>query len=210
MAYKLSDREQQEPASATGDNNPDRVDLGKIATVFIVFGLISLLTAWIYSMETEKIIDTAFRPAESSSQSAEIGPINVRKNNESYAISIQANLSSQSWANIEGQVLDSNKQYLFSFGKELSRYSGRDSEGSWSEVENAYSMNVTFPKYGVYYLQFNTESDRIPNVVKVVVSKKRGSSLPHLWFGIIALLIGIVINEIKNRTITNVFDKFES
>jgi hypothetical protein len=209
MAYKLSDRNEQTPVSA-GNNDPDRVNLGKIATVFIVFGLLGLLTAWIYSMETENIINTSFRPAGLSGQSAEVGPIKVNKNNESYSISIKANMPSQSWANIESQVLDSNRQYLFSFGKELSRYSGRDSEGSWAEVDNGYSMNVTFPKRGIYYLQFNTESDRVPSVVAVRVSKKRGSSLPHMWFGIIALLIGIVVNEVKNRTISNVFNKFES
>jgi hypothetical protein len=207
MAYKLSSRKTQDKVS-THDSHPDHVDLGKLATVFIIFGLLSLLTAWIYSMETEKIANASFRPSKISGISAEVGPINVRKHNESYSINIKASLYSQSWSSIQGQVLDSNKQYLFSFGKELSYYTGRDSEGSWSELDNDYSMNVTFPKPGAYYLQFDTESNVIPKNVKVKVTKKRGSSIPHMWFGIIVLIIGIVMNEIKNRSLIRVIEKF--
>lgn len=199
MAYKLSNRQEQDSISAE-NNDPDRVDLGKVATVFIIFSLLSLLTAWIYSMETEKVASTSFQPYGNGT-AAELGPINVRKHNETYSITIKANLASQSWSHIEGQVLNSDKQYLFAFGKELSYYSGRDSDGSWTELENDYSMNVTFPKPGTYYLKFSTESDKAPKKVKVSVSKKRGSSLPHLWFGILTLIIGIVLNEVKNRTI---------
>ena len=207
MAYKLSNSQEHNKIN-TGNNDPNRLDLGKVATVFIIFGLLSLLTSWIYSMETEQIANTSFRPYGNSA-SAELGPLNIRKINEVYRISIHANLASQSWSNIDGQVLNSNKQYLFSFGKELSSYSGRDADGTWTELENDYSMNVTFPKPGTYYLTFSTESDRQPSSVKIKVSKKRGSSLPHLWFGILTLIIGIVLNEVRNRTIRNVLDKFE-
>ncbi len=209
MAYKLSDRHGQDDISAD-NNDSGNVDFGKLATVFIIFGLLSLFTAWMYSMETEKMANISFRPAGISSSSAEIGPLTVKKHNETYSISVSANLSSQSWASIEGQVLNSNKEYLFSFGKELSYYSGRDYEGGWTEVDNNYSINVTFPKAGIYYLKFNTQSDRPPNAVGVKISKKRGSSIPHMWFGILALIIGIVLNEMKNRTFRNAMDRFES
>lgn len=211
MAYKLSDIQKPDEEVNDSNNEPEEsVDLGKVATVFIIFGLLSLFTAWMYSMETEQISKTSFRPVGTSGSSAEIGPINVRKHNESYTIHVKASLSSQSWANIEGQVLDSTKQYLFSFGKELSYYSGRDYEGSWTELDNNYSINVTFPKPGTYYLQFNTQSDRAPQNVEVKVSKKRGSSIPHMWFGIIILLIGIVMRELKKHTIGNTTNKFKS
>jgi hypothetical protein len=190
VAYKLSS--QKTPGKAHLPD-PNSIDWGKIAAVFILFGLLGLLTAWIYSMETEKVVNASFYPAESNGGSAEIGPINVRKHNETYTIGIGAALQSQSWASIEGEVLNAQKQYLFSFGKELSYYSGRDFEGSWSERVDSYEMNVTFPQPGTYYLKFSTESDRVPPEVKVRVSKKAGSSLPHLWFGGIALVIGIVM-----------------
>ncbi len=209
VAYKLSNRQKQDKVSVS-NNDSNHVDLGKVATVFIVFGLLGLLTAWVYSMQTQRIANVAFHPTGIAGNSAEIGPINARKHNESYTISIKALLSSQSWSHIEGQVLNSNKQYLFAFGKELSHYSGRDSEGAWTELDNGYSIDVTLPKPGAYYLKVSTQGDRTPSNVQVKVSKRRGSSIPHMWFGIIAILIGIILNEVQNRTIRNVLNKFES
>jgi hypothetical protein len=208
VAYKLLNRQDQNNTSAA-NNDPNRVNLGKVVTAFIIFGLLSLLTAWIYSMETETVVNTSFQPYESGF-ATEVGPIQVSKYNAVYVIRIKVNLASQSWSYIEGQVLNSNKQYLFSFGKELSHYSGYDSNGAWEEMENDYSMHVTFPDPGTYYLKFATEGDRAPDSVVVKVSKRLGSSLPHLWFGIITIIIGIVLNEIKNRTLSKVLDKFES
>lgn len=191
-------------------NDPDPVDLGKIATVFIVFGLLSLLTSWIYSAKTEEVVNTSFRP-NNHDKAAKIGPINVSKYDKIYNINIKIDyISVNSWSFVEGQVLNSDKQYLFSFGKELWHEKGRDADGAWRDIEDKYSINITFPKRGTYYLQFNTESNRGPTSITVTVSTKRGSSLPHLWFGIVILIIGIALDEIKNRTIRSILDRFES
>ena len=214
MAYRLSDRNLKDSDHTIYDD-PDKVHLGKIATVFIVFSLLSFLTAWIYSSETENVAKVNFKSNNSANKvksiKGEVGPINVVKYRETYNIAVKANLVEQSWSNVEGQVLDSNKKYLFSFGKELSLYSGYDSEGSWTERNDNYDINVTFPKPGTYYLQFLTESDRYktPYQLQVKVSKKRGSSIPHMWFGIITLIIGIILNEIRNRTISRIFENFD-
>ncbi|MEM7617531.1 MAG: hypothetical protein AAF195_04035 [Pseudomonadota bacterium] len=206
MAYNLSD--QQEAEINNQDNTPDQIDLGKIATVFIVFGLLSLITSWVYSFETEKVASSSFKPNKTG-VSAEVGPINSRKNNETYKITVRADLASQSWSHIEGQVLDSKKKFLFSFGKELSYYSGRSSDGNWVEKEDNYSINITFPQVGTYYLKFNSESDRSPRNIEVKINKKRGSILPHLWFGIILIIIGLIVNELKNRTLRKIWNKLD-
>ncbi len=190
------------------NNRQGFLDLGKVATVFIIFGFISLLTSWIYSIETKKVVNKIFKPYENQ-VSAEIGPINVKRYNEVYNISIGANITSQSWSHIEGQVLNRNKQYLFSFGKEISYYSVHNSDKISTELENDYSINVTFPQPGAYYLIFSTEGNNIPSDVSIKVSKMLGSSLPHLWFGILTLIIGIILNEVRNRTVMNVLDKLE-
>lgn len=213
MAYKLTERYNQDNRFSNNgqiQDDPDSgIDLGKIATIFIVFGLLGLLTAWFYSHETDRVLQTAFSPTKQGA-SAEVGPLNVRKYGEVYSINIKADLPRQSWSHIQGEVLNSNKQYLFAFGEELSRYSGVDSDGSWSEVKNDYDVNVTFPKPGVYYAKLSVEGDRFPSNVQVKISKKRGSALPHFWFGILSLIIGVILNEIRNRTIRNLFEEFES
>jgi hypothetical protein len=201
VPYKLSERHLQDTVSRK-NNDPNKVDLGKVASVFIVFGIIGLITAWVYSMETGEVLSRTFQPSQYGKE-VTYGPLRVEKRGAVYEVSIDAKMPVNSWSFVEGQVLDQNREYLFSFGKELWHERGRDSDGTWQEAEDEYSMEITFPEAGTYYLSFKTESNRQPYDVKVTVAKQRGSSLPHLWFGIITLVIGIVLNEKRNATFGN-------
>lgn len=214
-------------------HSPDELHLGWLASVFIVWGIIGLLTSWYYNnfldIKTYKfnpaisysspeepesaffngpmpssVIEDMAAQGEAKNEQALIGPINVKKRREVYEISIVASLPAQSWSFIEGEVLDQDKEYLFSFGKELWYETGRDADGAWSENKNHYSIRVTFPQPGTYYLNFKTDSNKMPQNGVVKVTRKRGSALPHFWFGIIALVTGIVLNEIRNRTLIKI------
>ena len=191
------------------NNKANRIELGKVATVFIAFGLLSLLTSRIYSTKTEQVINTSFYPLGNGTF-AELGPFNVKKYNQIYNINIEAALFAQSWSYIEGQALNDNKQYLFSFGKELSYYSGSDADGAWEEVEDNYLVKVNFVKPGVYYLKFSAESNHPPSDIEIKIVKENYNSMPHLWFGIFTLIIGIVLNEVKNHTIRDVLKELRS
>lgn len=214
MAYKLSERLNQNKRTPSSE---DGVDLGKVATVFIVFGILSLITAWIFSMETQRLFSDTVRTyvypsvptqhaiageQEEGKDVATIGPITVQKYKEVYEITIASSLPENSWAFVEGEVLDAEKDYLFSFGKELWHETGYDSDGAWRESDNNYSMKLTFPQPGQYYLNLKTEGSYNPDAVQVTISKKRGSSIPHMVFGIFTLLIGIILNEIRNKTLS--------
>ena len=179
-------------------NTEAPLNLGKIATVFIVCAIISFVTAWYYSLSKEKLT--------LPSNNGVLGPIYVHKYKESYNISVKINIPEQAWSFVEGEVLDKDMEYLFSFGKELWHETGRDSEGRWREIKNSYDINVTFPNPGNYYVKFKTEGSSSGHQLLVNISRKNGSSLPHLWLGIITLLIGIFLNELKNRTIRNIMD----
>jgi hypothetical protein len=219
MAYKLSERLNQNKPSPSHE---DSVDLGKIATIFITFGIFSLITAWIFSTETERLFDNIVRAQphfniynqqkgageqENSKDIATIGPIKIQKYKEVYEITIASSLPENSWAFIEGEVLDARKNYLFSFGKELWHETGYDDEGAWRESDNSYSMKITFPNPGEYYLNLKKEGSYNPiepSEVQVTISKKLGSSIPHMVFGILSLLLGIILNEMRNKTIAKI------
>ncbi|MDQ7004690.1 MAG: hypothetical protein Q9N67_07160 [Ghiorsea sp.] len=192
----------EKPAPAT---DPDAIDWGKVASVFVMFSMLSFLTAWIYSFETETIDSPDIYKGQDNN-TALTGPIHIKSNGATYQVRVKAvQMSMQSWTFIEGKVLDKNKQYLFSFGKDLWKESGVDYEGySWSEKDDAFEIKVNFPKAGEYYIQLQAESNNQPDIIAVTVTKKMGSSLPHIWLGIIFLLIGIVCNEIQNRTMRTV------
>ncbi len=214
MAYKLSERLNQKRGTPSSE---DGVDLGKVATVFIVYGIISLITAWIFSMETQRLFSDTVRTyvypsmptqqavageSEEGKDVATIGPITVQRYKEVYEISIASGLPENSWAFVEGEVLDAEKDYLFSFGKELWHETGYDSDGAWRESDNNYSMKITFPQPGQYYINLKTEGSFTPDAVQVNISKKRGSSIPHMVFGVLTLLIGIILNEIRDKTLS--------
>ncbi len=216
MAYKLSERLNQEKGTPSSE---DGVDLGKVATVFIIFGILSLITAWVFSMETQRLFSDTVRtyvsPSVPSQRAvavaqekgrdvATIGPITVQRYKEVYEISIASSVPENTWSFIEGEVLDAEKDYLFSFGKELWSEAGYDDEGAWRESDNSYSMKLTFPQPGQYYLNLKSSGSYNPDAVQVTISKKRGSSIPHFVFGIITLLIGLVLNEIRNKTILRI------
>lgn len=211
MAYKLSERLNQNKKIPSSE---DGVDLGKVATVFILFGLLSLITAWVFSMETKRVFNdvvsvrTAMPPQDAvgwrqeTKKMAMIGPLIVPHYQAVYEVSIASPLPVNSWSFVEGEILDAQKEYLFSFGKELWHETGYDSDGAWRESDNSYSMKVTFPKPGQYYLNLKTEGSHITDTVQVTISKKRGSTIPHIVFGIVTLLIGIMLNEAFKKTIS--------
>jgi hypothetical protein len=212
VAYRLSDRlNQDRPPSLF-----EVLDLGKIATVFIVCGFISLCTAWVFSWETAQVFNHTVtgpaaapvpfrlegpRPSEIVKDVTTLGPIFVAKNREVFAIRLTAPLPANTWAFLEGEVLDAEKEYLFSFGKEIWHETGRDSDGAWQESDLDYTMKVTFPQPGVYYLKLKANGSHDVTAIAVTISKRRGSSLPHLIFGISTLLIGLVLNELRNKTL---------
>lgn len=182
----------------------DELDFGKLASVFFLFGILSLLMSWYYSADAEVLYQENIGLNRDSPEVI-VGPIKVAKKNTAHEIAVSANLSVNSWTFLEGEVLDQQREYLFSFGKELWYETGYDSDGSWSEAENNYELDVTFPDVGTYFLKFKYDSIRSPNSVFVKVARSNGSALPHFWFGIITILIGVVLNEFKNRTIRRMF-----
>lgn len=212
MAYKLSERKTQHlqylRRIQTLGGDDDAIDWGKVATVCMIAGVLSLLTAWVYSFETTKVLDVRLFPGKNL-KPAISGPIHVGTYNETYTIQIIASMRTQSWSFIEGQVLDRNKTYLFSFGKGLWDEEGRDGDGYWRDTNNTYDITVTFPKPGNYYIRLESEYNTPPSNITLKVRKQVGSSIPHFWLGILALLLGVGLNEFQNRTISRAINKVE-
>ncbi|TAE83370.1 MAG: hypothetical protein EAZ74_06315 [Alphaproteobacteria bacterium] len=198
MAYKLSERlyqDYQQPPSK------EAIDWKKVALVFFLFSIISFITALFYTTETKKIYDGEVYATynQQNEKMVLMGPLMVKQAKEVYEITIQSDVPENSWVFIEGEVLDANKEYLFSFGQELWHETGYDDEGAWREQENDYSMKVTFPQAGQYYLNFKKEGSYNTDKMHVTLSQKRGSSLPHMIFAVITCLIGVALQTVHGH-----------
>lgn len=179
-----------------------------VSSVFIVFGLIGLFTSWVFNYHSIKLLaKEEYATISLQDDLKRVGPIQAKKG-DSVEVKITADMADrQSWAFIQGEVQNATGDYLFSFGDELWHESGYDSDGAWTDYKRDYSIDITFPEPGEYYLKFRYESglmgafapvDTVAGI-KVLVFAKPGSSIPHLIFGIITLLAGVIMQIYARR-----------
>ncbi len=237
MAYKLSDRKkinQKEykkkmlhRSSLRRSSNgryPDTRKLKNNAKTFFIFGILSILTAFIFGINIdepvaqeritaqEKNANNGFTivpglegltpsVTQAMPEAEEVLiPLTVARNKTTYEIEIKAhNMPTNSWTIASGELLDSNKEYLFSFSQEMWIETGRDSEGPWKETEDDYSMKITIPKAGKYYLSFDIEGKHKSPQINVKVTRQLGSTIPHFWLGIFLIIIGLILNQRSNK-----------
>ena len=171
--------------------------LGHLALLYVAFSLLFLVTSLLFESE---ILDRRQKVQPGGT----VGPITVVEKNTVYEVLVQRlYAAANTWSYVEVQVLDANQEYLLSFGDELSQYSGRDSEGYWTESEETYSTKITVSEPGIYFLKIVVEESNDRNSqFRVTINRLQGSSLLHLVAGIAALAIAIVLNELRNRTIS--------
>lgn len=179
---------------------------GHVAMVFIAFAILYFATAAFYDLST----DTKKYTIRADQT---VGPIVSTKANTVVQISVHNLSLRQNWAFVETSVVDQNGNLVTSFGGDTFHESGYDSEGSWTEAKTENDVKVVLPARGRYFLKFKvsggdkfqrtgtdkTESTRL----RVAVDQKRGGSTILNVLGIIILVIGVVLNEIRNRTVIN-------
>lgn len=176
----------------------DRVDLGALSAVFLVFAAICFITAINYDSTEETLLRTQYKGQEKT-----LGPIETKRKDTvlaiefSHALSISGNNGAMS-SFVEGEVLDRDRNYLFSFGKEFWAEAGYD-EGYWKESDTDTLIKLTLPDIGSYYLRFKAEGS-LNRQISVTVSRLTGSGLLHRVLGIIALITGIVLFWLGNRS----------
>lgn len=119
-----------------------------------------------------------------------VGPVTTTKDNSVVSVLVSKPLiNSGEWTVINGDVLDKNKNYLFSFGKELWDEEGTDSDGYWHESENNYEAKFNLNK-GTYFLEFDAEDSWANNdEIDVKISQKQGSSLIFNALSIITFIL---------------------
>ncbi len=218
MAYRLSDRLHQNKAMELRRGH----DLLSLSSLFICAALLCFFTAWIFTFETSKLYDGKINTANYSlsenyqSENADdeddgreialIGPIEITKAKQVVGIEISTSLPNNSWAFVEGEVLDENKQYLFSFGDEFWHESGYD-DGNWEESYDEYEMKITFPEAGKYFLSIKAQGNANIDELQLRISQRLGSGIPHFILGLVLIICGLAIEEMRAKTISKLIAK---
>lgn len=177
--------------------------------IFIGFALICFITALVMNSNSSKSLNKSIPVS-----GGEIGPFTVEKDKTVVELKARQPLEYGHSSYVSGDVLDQNKNHLFSFGKEFWAETGYDMDGHWSESDTSMKSKFTLQQAGTYYIRLTSEhsqqncsdidlacQDRAKKVnanISVSVSQKRGSSLPHLIAGIFGLLIAVVLYFFEN------------
>ena len=176
--------------------------------IYILFAMLCFITAlMLHAVNKDSLSETL--PA----QGGLVGPLEVSQDLSVYQVDISQSVPDGQWSYVSADLLDQQKTFLFSFGKEFWSESGYDSDGRWQESDVKSSGKITIQKAGTYYLRIKTEaSPLVTSQIKVGITGKTGSSLPHTIAGVIALIIGVGLYFVRSQSqgSSQSFDRLQS
>lgn len=105
------------------------------------------------------------------------------------------------WAYFNFALIDETSGHAFDFGREVSYYHGRDSDGNWSEGGPNNSVKVPSIPSGRYYLRVEPEMDAKATPVRYELEVRRGV-MTWTWLWVAALLLMIPPAYISIRSIS--------
>jgi hypothetical protein len=96
---------------------------------------------------------------------------------------------SNAWIYLNMALIDESTGHAYDFGREISFYSGRDSDGSWTEGSRDDSAVIAAVPSGRYYLRIEPEAEATPVVYTIEVRR----DVPQWVYVPVALLaLGVV------------------
>lgn len=162
----------------------------KIGLLFFFFSILSVAVAIYFS--------TAGSGQQLKKTVAEeeiiLGPLQVDKARAVYKFKFhQAIRQFGDWSSVLVEILDKNKKGLCRFSDEFWAETGRDSEGTWTERRESFTLKYTFPAAGQYYLYVTHEQNRPGGAGPLVVSAmpKKGSAILPTLLAVVLFILGI-------------------
>lgn len=155
----------------------------KYAWTLLIFSIFCLFTS--FSFNTSQI-NLNFKDGV-------FGPLTVNQENSVYKTFVRQYLpyyGATDYINVE--VLDKNKEYLFSFGKELYTEEGYDDEGKWTEIVDNFESKFVLKNKGEYYFKIQNENKNLMNLASMAVWNVSSSPIPHRNTGWIAFFLSIL------------------
>jgi hypothetical protein len=167
-----------------------------IAAVFILFSLISFLTAFVFSFNSDTI-----KGKYAPSQESLIGPFEAPEDNTVFQVEVLHYIRDPKWSAVTVELLDENKNFILSFDNEFWYASGGSGEDAWSEGIKDFNTKFTIQKKGRYYLRISSENNlgNSQQAITIILSRKVGSALLPLLMGIFTLLIGLFIYFVGSK-----------
>ena len=102
---------------------------------------------------------------------------------------------SNAWLWVGMEVLDPEGETLFESGRAMEFYSGRDSDGTWTEGNRTANLRFRPPAAGTYQIIFNEKETELwisgSEPTSFTVSAREGVRSAG-WLGVLGILFGLV------------------
>jgi hypothetical protein len=198
------------------DSPPDRIGVGAsqpspyaahASTMFVLacaFVASVVLVHLVFSMFAQQRlvldIDGDHRPGGSESAMVVSEPFTIGGRQSNVMVEISTNVAN-SWVYVNLSLVNDDTGVAKSFGREVGLYSGRDSDGYWSEGSNWDRAYLPSVPAGTYVLVVEPEG---PNPVAWRVRLTRDVPRPvWAWLALVAVLVPPVLFWIRKAMFEN-------
>jgi hypothetical protein len=157
--------------------------------LLLLAGLLALALVTIIFCARERVYEGkySFSPRGGGEPSFVTGAFELKGRSSDVELSINTDVSNN-WTYFNLALINADSGEAFDFGREISYYFGRDSDGDWTEGGRKDSVLIPSVPAGRYYLRVEPEMD--PNAVGMNYSLTVRRDVPAMsFFGIAALLL---------------------
>jgi hypothetical protein len=137
---------------------------GKVAGFWAVAGwmvlaLFVLMLGFSFASKREKLVELERRFSASAGEPSYVTPtFQLSGRPATVEVATNTNLMN-SWALFNFALINDDTGVAYDFGREISYYSGTDSDGAWTEGSNSDTVLVPAVPPGRYYLRVEPETD---------------------------------------------------
>lgn len=172
-------------------NQPGRsVELWGLYAKFLLLAFALLLAGYLFSRNEEVFRQSFSFGAGAQQEASFVTPVfELKGRNTNVEISTKTDLANN-WTYFNYALINGDTGQAYDFGREVSYYSGRDSDGSWTEGSARDTATLPNVPAGHYYLRVEPEMEPNSRSVDYEISVRR--DVPRSsWFWLIAILLAI-------------------
>jgi hypothetical protein len=163
-------------------------ELWRLYRIFLLIAFALLLAGYVFSGNQEVFRQRySFGAGAQQEASFVTPPFDLKGRTTNVEISTKTDLANN-WTYFNYALINEETGQAYDFGREVSYYTGSDSDGSWSEGSSGDTATIPNVPAGRYYLRVEPEMDRNSRSVDYEIRVRR--DVPRSsWFWLIAILL---------------------
>jgi len=156
---------------------------GLFTAIFVIFTLSQLFS------QREQVFQESYRFSPSSTEASFVTPeFELKGRSSSVEIRTETDVSNQ-WVYLNYALIDQDTGRAYDFGREVSYYSGVDSDGHWQEGSQQDRAVLPSVPAGRYYLRIEPESDPSLGLIGYTVTITRDVPVLEIYLAAFAALL---------------------